>query len=83
MYAGTRCAPECRVCTDTTFSIHIHTLNSHHVAVWKGDMPMVSLKLMAGGARSMVVVSCLTAAEMAARWWGRGGDSRAPRPWSQ
>ena len=76
MYAGTRC----RVCTDPhcTFSIHIHTLNSHHVAVWKGDMPMVSLKLMAGGARSMVVVSCLTAAEIAARWWGRGGESAPP-----
>ena len=26
-------------------------------AVWKGDMPMVSLKLMAGAARSMVVAS--------------------------
>ena len=53
-------------------------------AVWKGDMPMVSLKLMAGAARSMVVASCPTAAEIAARcrWWGRGGaggeSARAP-----
>ena len=41
-------------------------------------MPMVSLKLMAGAARSMVVASCLTAAEIAARWWGRGGESAPP-----
>jgi hypothetical protein len=40
---------------------------------WKGDMPMVSLKLMAGAARSMVVKSArTTAAEIAARW-GSGG----------
>jgi hypothetical protein len=46
-------------------------------------MPMVSLKLMAGAARSMVVASArTTAAEIAARWcarkvWGACAVARA------
>ena len=45
-------------------------------------MPMVSLKLMAGAARSMVVASArTTAAEIAARWCARkvwGEDRERP-----
>ena len=45
-------------------------------------MPMVSLKLMAGAARSMVVASArTTAAEIAARWCARkvwGEDREMP-----
>jgi hypothetical protein len=47
-----------------------------------GDMPMVSLKLMAGAARSTVVASArTTAAEIAARWCARkvrGEDRERP-----
>jgi hypothetical protein len=75
--------------TDSRSHSHIH-INTDHGAVphggsYKGDMPMVSLKLMAGAARSMVVASARTmaaeiaAAPMVCNWVCKEGSGGGPR----